>query len=382
MKKLTYLLFLFVLAQCTTESNTSVSKEMAVDEKIKLTPDDLFVSDKVKLFLAQNNAISQASTIAFLSGLDHFKNKKAFDSAEFYFEKSLLEHPAAKTYYELGNLYLSSKKYDKALEAYQLAEKLNYEPFSKLLYNKGCVDAQQEEYDLAAQHIEYAVQAGYSNIDHIYKDSDLKKLRTEREYLFNRHLKRALRGISNSENLFWLQFKKQFASTKLPLNLDNSQKKMKLTEENYISYDYERYIAEMRDNKFSREVSQGFYYFAQIADNNEFVALIYIIKEEFLGDEAPLTYRLVTFDHTGKIIDKKEIAGRTDFSAPLKMCKISSDLGLEITSYETKFKNDPDEHGYYENPIVSKTKIKTEAFKISSSGKIISAEISDVVTSI
>src|SRR5690606_39015254 len=139
-------------------------------------------------------------------------------------------------------------------------------------------------------------------------------------------------------------------------------------EKNMISYDFERFIAEMRDERFSREVSKGFYNFAQVNETPNYVALIYIIKDEFNGTEAPLTYRLVTFTNTGKIIDKKEIAGREDYSKDLKTCVFSKDLTFSITAFETTFEKDPEEHGFYENKVTSKTKKSTEVFKINSDG--------------
>ena len=102
--------------------------------------------------------------------------------------------------------------------------------------------------------------------------------------------------------------------------------------------------------------------------------LIYVVKDEFNGDMSPLTYRLVTYTKTGKIIDKKEIAGREDYSALLKMCTINKDLSFTITNYETTFEKNPDEEGYYDNPIVSKKKIDLEKYRIDASGKILYLE--------
>ena len=95
------------------------------------------------------------------------------------------------------------------------------------------------------------------------------------------------------------------------------------------------------------------------------------MKEEFFGDEAPLTFRLATFTPEGKLIDKKEIAGRSDLSKPLKSALIKNDLSITVTSYETSFEKDPEEEGYYDNKIVKKTKIGEESFSIDPKGKIV-----------
>lgn len=369
-----YSLFLclaILVASCASNQGTKSTKFQ--DLKVKhLENGDIFVYPKVKSYL-ENHTFSEQHQLDFLKGLDAFKNKKDLDSAIYYFEVSILSHPTGIAYYEMGNAYMDKKAYDDAILAYEMAERLDYDPFFKILYNIACAYSLKEDSEKAAQYLEYAIQAGYSNIDNINKDPDLANLRKD-SWTFKSHFNRALKGLSNTENLFWLQFKRQFNPTKYPLKLDDNLDILLLTEETRISYDFEKYIAEMRDEKFSREVSKGFYYLSKVKENANYVALIYVIKEEFLGDYAPLTYRLATFTNAGKLIDKKEIAGRTDFEKPLKTALISQDGNIEITSYETEFEKDPKEEGYYNNKIAKKSKVGTEIFTINTEGKIVKSE--------
>lgn len=349
-------------------------------QKLKITnleEKDMFTLVKVKAFMDSQDEKTAEYNNLFLKGLDAFKNKKNLDSANHYFNESILDYPSNIAYYELGNVLLEKKEYQKAIYAYEMSEKLGYEPFSKVLFNISCAHSLLNETELSAQYLEFALQAGYSNIENINKDSDLTNLRKDK-YLFETHLKQGLKGMSDAENLFWLQFKRNFSKTSFPLKLDENLDILLLNDETHISYDFEKYIAEMRDDKFSREVSKGFYYLSEIKETKNYVALVYVIKEEFYGSDSPLIFRLATFTNEGKLIDKKEIAGRSDFSKPLKSAIIKNDMSIEITSFETIFEKNVDEEGYYDNKIVKKNKVGEETFTINKQGKIVKKELGDL----
>ena len=315
-----------------------------------------------------------ASALASCGNPDEFKNKKNLQAASEGFKASIKAYPNSKSYYELGNVYMEMENYQGALDAYSLAEKLGYEPFSKVMFNVACAYSQLKNFEMSADYLQFAIQAGYVNIDNIEKDPDLAKLREEEPHLFKKNVELALSGVSDIENLYWLQFKRNFVQAAFPVNMNMEQGKVSFDDKNRISYDFERFVAEMRNERFSREVSKSFFNFVQVAETKNYVALIYVVKDEFNGDMSPLTYRLVTYTKTGKIIDKKEIAGREDYSALLKMCTINKDLSFTITNYETTFEKNPDEEGYYDNPIVSKKKIDLEKYRIDASGKILYLE--------
>lgn len=255
-------------AQKMLVDNTSNTK----NTDIQLSGSDIFDGVKVFEFLNNKEKFIQEANELFLKGLNAFKNDKDLDSAEVYFTRSLVKEPSARTYCELGNVYKQRGEYKKAIDSYMLSEQLDYAPFSNILYNIAAVYSLQQDEVKSAKYLEYAMQAGYNNLESIEKDPELEHLRSS--YEFKEALNRGLRGMSDPEKLFWLQFKKQFPKTNMPitLNWDLPIEKLEIME--YISYDFEKYITEMRDEKFSREVSKGFYYFAQVMETDQFVALI------------------------------------------------------------------------------------------------------------
>jgi len=346
-----------------TAPKTELTKDVSIAEK------DLFDGIKIMEFLKNKTKFIQEANEFFLKGINAFKNQNDLDSAEVYLKQSLLKEPSARAYCELGNVYKRKAKYEDALAAYKISEQLDYAPFSNILYNIATVYSLDEKPEEAANYLEFAMQAGFNNLDKIEKDPDLKFLR-EDEYTYRSALNKGLRGMSDPDKLFWLQFKKQFAKTNMPvtLNWDLSPEKKETLQ--FISYDFEKYIAEMRDEKFSREVSKGFYFFAQVMETDQFVALIYIVKEEFLGDYAPVTYKLATFTSSGKLIDKREISGRTSLEDEVRLATIKANGAIDVQLLALEHDKDPENEGYIDNPIKSTKIVGKEKYQIKSNGKI------------
>tara|TARA_R110002072_G_scaffold282761_1_gene445867 strand:- start:94168 stop:95289 length:1122 start_codon:yes stop_codon:yes gene_type:complete len=339
---------------------------------VKITEADIFSGTKILSFLNNEEKHIKESNALFLSGLDAFRNKKDFDSATIYFTKSLLKEPTAQTYYELGNLKMTQKKYDEALLAFNMAENLDYEPFSKILYNKACIYSLAEQKEESAQYIQYAIQAGYSNLEHLYKDDDLDNVRNH--WSFEKAIKDGLKGVSNAENLYWLQFKKHFAQVHFPMELKTrmSYEEMGMGNQT-ISYDYEKYISEMRDELFSRDVGKTFFYHVAPFETKDYVALIYIIREEYMGDSYPLLYRMATYTHEGRLIDKTIIAGQKNMDSQLIKATIKKS-GIVIKNYDLTYEKDVDEHGYYNNPVISQKQASETKLTISKEGKFVLME--------
>lgn len=346
----------------------------------EITEADLFSGNKILTFLSNEDKHLKEANSLFLRGLNSFRNEDDYDSAMIYFKASLLKEPTAQTYYELGNLSMSIKNYDQALLSFNMAEQLNYQPFSKILYNKACLYSLTEDVGQSTQYLEYAIQAGYTNLDHIRKDTDLEKARDS--WKFEKAIEKGLRGVSNSENLYWLQFKKQFAHIEHPYDLEDSRTYEELESQNgQIAYDYEKYVSEMRDEMFSREVGKMFYYHSIPYETENYVALIYVIRNDFMPESFPLLYRIATFTHEGKLIDKRVIAGQENMDSPLMKASIKKQE-IEMKTFEIEYDNDPDKYGYSDNPVVNETMVNAKTLTISEKGKIIVSSNEDLVSEV
>ena len=357
-----------MLASCGEPETITNTVSKTERKNVVLDDENIFESNKVMAFLQNETKFLEEANTFFLKGLNSFRNDKDLDSADHYLRQSIYKEPTAKAYFELGNVYMDKKSYDDAILAYGVAEQLGFEPFSKILYNKSCLYSLKKETELSGKYLEYALQAGYTNLDHINKDEDLKELRDSRHY--KPALEKGVRGMSNADNLFWLQFKKLFDKKKMPHSLNNMMDQSNVSDLQYVSYEFEKYISEMRDEMFSREVSKGFYHYAQAYETENFVAVIYVVKDEFMGEYAPLTYRMATFTHEGKLIDKKDIGGRSNLDDNIMQATLNTNRTISIDVMSPIYEKDPDEEGYYDNKITSTEKIGEMEFTVTSSVKI------------
>lgn len=357
------------------KSSEGTQQEEPAD--IQLAPEDIFDGVKVLEYLKNKSKFVSEANAFFLKGINSFKNREDLDSANYYLTQSIVKEPTANAYYELGNVLKKRKDYQGALAAYKLSEQLDFEPFANILYNISTVYSLQDSTERAGMYLEYALQAGFNNLEKIEKDPDMEILRDSYNYRF--YMKRGLRGMSDPQKLFWLQFKKQFPKTNLPVTLAWEYTPERIEKLEYISYDFEKYIAEMRDDKFSREVSKSFYYYAQVFETDRFVGLIYVVKDEFLGQYSPITYRLVTFTPEGKLIDKREISGRTDLNGDIRLGTVKSTMEISVDLLKPEYEKDPVEEGYWDNRIVRTTLVGKEKYKVNAAGKIelISSERND-----
>lgn len=362
--------FLIVSLLIVSCGDPGQPETVIIEERIpiELSEGDLFRGNKVMAFLQNKEKFLKESNSLFLMGINSFRNQSDLDSAEHYLRMSILKEPSARAYFELGNVNLDKKNYEDALKAYGLAEQLDYQPLSKIMYNKSCLYSLDGDMDMAAKYLEYAIQSGYTNIDHISKDKDLLALR--KSYQYEQAIEKGLRGVSDAENLYWLQFKQKFAKIDFPHAINpvshyNSEKEWVS-----ISFDYEKYISEMRDEQFSREVSKEFYYNIQPYETEEFVALVYTVSDIWLGEYAPDTYILATFTHEGKLIDKKVIAGGDKLDNDYLSATLKKDYTIKVDIIRPTYEKDTDESGYYENKIIETKKVGEVELKITKKGRI------------
>lgn len=275
MKKLYYFSFSLFLFSCGTPQEPNLLKDKEPKKLEPLTMSDLFNGQKVDVYLNHTKEVNKESKELFLRGVNAFRNKQELDSAMIYFEQSLVGYPTANAYYDLGNVYLALDNFEMASKAFSMAEHLDFEPFSKVLYNRALIAAKQEKIDESLNYIEIALQAGFHDLDLLNNDPDLVKVR--KSYGFNETLLKGLRGMSDTENLFWLQFKKEFPLMEFPAHLEPLISETELGELEFISYDFERFISEMRDEKFAREVSKGFYYVGHFNRTEKITCILYLV---------------------------------------------------------------------------------------------------------
>ncbi|RFS23326.1 hypothetical protein DVR12_09925 [Chitinophaga silvatica] len=345
--------------------NQSANQKPAVALTEATLYDPNVVLDAVK-----SKSHSKEADKLFLKAIDEYRNAHHPLASVELFVKSAVLMPQAKTYYELGNALMDSKKLNEAIQAYSIAELLNYKPLSKLFYNKACAYSKAENRDSAMYYLMGAIEFGYSNMKNVLKDPDLKFVRDE-YYNFQTDIMRAFAGVEEPEKLQWSLFNTQFQQVSFPFTIDSNYAH-KLDRKQTISYDFEIYVSEMRKDKFTRDVGSEFYYVGLIKKDTAFKTLVYAVNDE-VYDENSINpyYYLVSYDSYGKLIDKLLIAGHDKLKDPFRIATFNGNGDIELTEFEYKYEKNPEEEGFDRNKIISSTELQKKVYRLSENGHIV-----------
>lgn len=368
MKKLLFLgVWVLFLASCGGKAtqNPVVSADVLAEA-------DLFNFEKVTAFSASlPEANRKDAKQSFLKAIDEYRNKKSAAKALPLFTQSLLKNPDAKTYYEYGNALLDTRDYPKAISAYHMAEKLDYSPLSKLMYNLACAYSLSKDGDNALKYMELAVQNGYANSDQILKDPDMEFARQTEG--FNLVYTNAMSGAVSPERALFDLYLNEYPESGFPYQL-TADKSQHLKFENAIGYDFEKFVPDMRDNQFSRDVGSEFYYVTRFPKAETYTLALYAEKS-FWAESPPVTYYLCSYSPDGKLLDRIAVAGWPYFDAEIKAFKIKDNRNFEVSSYTTVWEKDVNEYGYEDGNRPAKRELTgTGQYRVNSGGKFVSAK--------
>lgn len=361
-----FLLIPFVLAACHS----------APAPVAGLSPTAIYSIDSVRV--AYTGGDEKAARRLFLAAMDAYKNKKNIPGSIGLFKKSILLKPTAQAYYEMGGALIDQDSCDEAISALNIAEKLQYKPMANVLFRLSAawIGSEGKQYynaikDSAALHyMEVALQMGYSHPDEFLKSPWFTQYPqvTEFKRLYNTVLA-AGSNVKDPEQSLWQEFKNEFVPVSLPLTINDAWISSH-TMDKTINFDYEKFVPEMRTAKFSRDVDREYYYYAILKADATYTALLYAGKNAvFEGDHKPIFFFLVTFDPSGKIIDKLAVAGQQTLADPVKVFTMQPNFEFEVKDFKNIYKNDPDSVGYDSNAIIRTDPAAVANYRIAASGK-------------
>jgi hypothetical protein len=346
----------------------------------QLTEKSFYTIDSVKA--AMTGGDERKAQQKFLQAIDIYKNGSDPARSVDIFKSAIYLQPSGKAYFELGSALLDDSRYEEALQALHIAEHLGYSPLANVMFKlseahayllKPGSDSAYQQDSLARYYMEVALQMGYVHPEEFAKGNAFNDVRGFYG-LFNTTYNEALAGglgHSKPDQILWETFKNQFRPIELPLTI-NTEWILAHQPEESIGYDYEKFIPEMRNAKFSREVEKEYYYCALVKKDTAYTALMYAGKNTFLKDANGnnlVFYLLTTYDRTGKIIDKMPVAGQSAFTDPFKVLTIQPNYTFEIRDYKNIYKDDPEKVGYDSNPVVRSEPQGSTAYRIAANGK-------------
>ncbi|NIG52333.1 hypothetical protein [Chitinophaga sp. Cy-1792] len=334
----------------------------------RLTETAIFNTDSVHAALTGKEAKNSEAEKKFLAALDMYRNKKSAVQSIPLFYESILKQPQAKAYYELGNALIDAAKFPEAVQAYEVAEYLDYKPMYKLLYNKACAYSKQKKNDEAMENLISAIEFGYSNLNNIMKDPDLEYVRSMRDD-FREVVRLALSGATDPDKLQWISFYREFKTAQMPLTLDKSYA-AKLNDY-YIPYDFENYVSEMKGAQFSRETGSTFYYVGIVKSDSAYKTLVYAINDKELDNYQWPYYMLASYNSSGKLIEKMLVAGQAKDEDPYRVAVFNANGEFNIRQYEIEYEKNPKEEGFNNNKEVKSTVVATDYYSIGADGHFI-----------
>ncbi|WP_343691535.1 hypothetical protein [Chitinophaga sp.] len=366
-------LLLFVTTATLFACNGPSESKKGSASGVALTQSNLYSEDTVLMVANASSGKNKEADKLFLQAIDVYRNKKNPSHAVAIFRKSILTQPQAKAYYELGNALGDIGELEEGLQAYDIADVLDYKPLNKLLYNKACLYSRLKDLDKAKQYLVSAIEFGYGNLKNIRNDKDLANLREDNQYTFNDIIMTAMSGSTDPDKLQWAVFSHEFTQVKFPLLLDMKYA-ANMTEDKIISYDNERYVPEMRDYAFSRDVGAEYYRVGLVRSNDSNRTLIYGVVDEMGGNKLPVYY-IASFNTKGILIDKLMIGGQKILKDPFKVATINANYDIEISSFELTYEKDPDQEGYEDNPVKSQRPLGKDTYAIKEDGHFVKKDV-------
>jgi hypothetical protein len=384
---LVIIILVLLISSCTPKKDYVLKVKL-----LQLTESEMYNGNMVYdvIFDSEENNIDSLKGKGrklFLEGIDLYKNKKKPELAINIFKSSIMVFPDAKTYYELGNALLESQTQstlEEALQAFEVAERLNFQPIANVYYKEACANnllylldnklfpEKDEKYRNKALYcLRDAFENGFFDTTALKNDNKINYLAKSREYqkiIIDILLKRE-KGSSNA--LFDL-FKESFPLTVQHLEIPLEKVDMG-DYKDAISYDFAQFIPEMENTDFGREVSHDYFYVAKISETPEYTALVYSSISYWGEKMQPVHTTLATFNKDGKIISKKLIACQCS-AEKVKKGTIDNNTIL-IGDYKRIWEKPIDQVPFDENTVKSYELMAEVKFRIDDFGNITDQEV-------
>lgn len=340
---------------------TSVKKKPEITKAytINLAGDELSL-DSVKLYLKNlGNTPKLQGRQLFFAAIDEYKNKKNLAKADSLFKLSAQKAPTAQLYFEWGKVNYELKQYEKAFDILNIAEGLGYENPNQLFHKLSVVCIALKRYEEAKKYLITAVESGLSR--EMFDGNDLDSLREKLGYedylnIYSTYSDQS--GLSTQEQSF-ANFSKLFKPINFPVEWKNTGAE---EQETPISFEFEKYITEMRHaEKFSRMVGYSYYSKGKIKIDSNYYCVVYKVADYM---SSPMIYqlKLAVFKTNGTLVDKMLVGGLQQVSDNYKTIKITDARHFELNYFT---------HTEKDNEIVPNEKQKTEYFEINKAGKIV-----------
>jgi tetratricopeptide (TPR) repeat protein len=380
MKQVLLYFFSFTLIGC---SETGTEKILKVKQHT-LTTETMYNSNIVTDVVfdreeLNTDSIQNIGRELFLKGIDLYKNKKQTGAAIVKLKASILVFPEAKTYYELGNALMSTGRHktlrEEAAKAYAIALRLNFQPESQIYFKQACLsqfDDSEDEQSRAwntLNNLRSFFEKGTFDTLAVFNEPILKGITNLPEY---QDMLVRVRSASSSGGTLFDLYKEAYSNN--VSSFEVKPDKVEMTDfRQSISYDFAKFIPEMENVYFGRDVSNDFYYVGKVKQTDQYTAVLYT-SISFTYEEMQPTYTyLAVYNNEGEILSKKIVACQCT-AEKIKTVSIQDDH-IKITDHKRLWEKPITEASFDENKITGYTQLATAEFKINETGTIVAVNI-------
>jgi hypothetical protein len=316
-----------------------------------LTLSAIYNPDSVRLALDGGDAGAADKKLA--AAIDQFKKTKDTAGSIPLFKEAILLKPTAKAYFELSGALLATYNKEEAIQALHIAERLGYSPLANVMirycyaYSLMTGPYGADSFgDTAIRYMQLALQMGYARPQDFLQRGYFPTL--ARSGGFAKAFSDALGGMAgrDPQKSLWDSYAGQFPEVPLPLAINLPWIKSHPLDD-AISFEFQKFIPEMREGKFDRGGGTVYYYIALIRKSPAFTAVVY--GEQYEDDDSEeaaeadssnqavheqttvtSVFSLVTYDGQGKIIDRLRVAGRDGQETSFKAFAIQPNLHFQV----------------------------------------------------
>ncbi|MCW3085374.1 MAG: hypothetical protein JWP12_2740 [Bacteroidetes bacterium] len=378
-----YYLSLLLFAGCT-----STEKNYVARVKLQtLTTADIFNRNMVSDVIfdsqeLQSDSMKNKSRQLFLKGMDLYKNKKDPAGAVALLKQSILTFPDAKTYYELGNALVDCKdaaSCQQAIDSYNVASHLDFKPQSMVYYKMATAYNlwHQIDQNISLENVTHrlnlAFDSGFADTTMLYADKHLATFINTPEFTKMYHALDLSKIAKSSASGLFAMYKKAFQEYKQPYEISFNDLEG-TNDRQSINFEFAKFIPEMQNTSFGREVSHEYFYVAKVAETPAYTALIYSsISFYGMDNMQPVTTKLVTYDADGNIIASRIFAGQ--FSAEkIKVGKIDNNE-ITLQDYKRVWKKPIDEVSFEDNEVEKYVLQAKAIFRLTETGEIMEVSV-------
>ena len=249
---------LFLFASCAALTLTACHAPSG-HNSIPLTATALYNSDSVRL--AMDGGDEKAADKKLTEAIDRYRKNKDTVGSIPLFKDAILLKPTARGYFELSGVLLANGGYQEAIKALGIAEKLGYTPLANVMFRysyaySSLMDSNEQSRttdnsNSAIRYMQLALQMGYAHPEEFLRKEYFPYLNDH--FDFTKAFNDVLSGTAgrNPEKSLWESYLTQFPEVPLPLVVNMEWIRAHPLKDD-ISYLFENFIPDMRNNRFER----------------------------------------------------------------------------------------------------------------------------------